>query len=82
VQGLELVIEPAEGQGAAGHIERRYELADERLVCLNAGLSQQWRDLPEEDKQFLIFCGTKTVQEHRGAASGVRWRLGQERLDE
>ena len=66
---LELLVDPEQGEGGAGHVEARAELADLRVDGLDARLLQQLGDAAEDDEQLLVLHGAEAVEDRDDAGA-------------
>jgi hypothetical protein len=61
-QGLELVVQPRNGQRRTAHVETGHDLTDLGQHYFQSRGVEQWPQILPEDEQFLVFRAAETVQ--------------------
>ncbi len=66
-QLLQLLVQPGQGEGDAGHVEAGDEFADLGVDDLHPGLPEEGGDLAVDDEQFLVLDRAEAVEDDGGA---------------
>ena len=78
---FELVIKPSDRQRAAGHVQAGDQLADLRRHLHDALRLEEFVDVAVQDEQFLILCGSESVDDYGSPSAGIVGALGENRFN-